>query len=162
MSTLTLVAIVQTAMLVGSTNNYTAAHKLTTETGRPLVVLVGAKWCPACQVMKKDVMPEVVRKGLYSRCVYTVVDLDEQRKLGQDLTQGGPIPQLIMFRKTSEGWSRRKLIGGQSVSTVVNFIDEGIKLDELEETEAAGADNASSGERHVNVAPSAAEAQGSS
>jgi len=131
-SNLIVVAVVQVAMLAGGENNYSDAHKVITETGKPMVVLVGAKWCPACKTMKESVMPQVVRQGIFGRCVYTVVDLDEQQKLGTELTSGGPIPQLIMFRKTSTGWSRRKLVGGQSVSTVVKFIDDGVKADENE------------------------------
>jgi hypothetical protein len=34
-----------------------------------------------------------------------------------------------MFRKTSDGWMRRKLIGGQSVEEVQDFIKEGLVLD---------------------------------
>ena len=132
MSSLTLVAVLQAAMLAGATNNYADAHKITTETGKPMVVLVGAKWCPACCSMKENVMPQVVRKGLFGRCVFTMVDVDKQEKLGQDLTRGGPIPQLIMFRKTSKGWLRKRLVGGQSVPSVVKFIDDGIQLDEQE------------------------------
>jgi len=95
-----------------------------------MVVLVSADWCPACVAMKKQVIPQVTKRGLLKKVVYAVVNLDRERVLGRQLTGGGPIPQLIMFRKTTGGWKRRKLIGGQGVGTVENFIGEGIKLDE--------------------------------
>ena len=144
MASLTLMAVMHAVLLAGgqstpateTTGNrestYTEAHKVTSETGRPMLVLVSAKWCPACQTMKKSVMPQILRRGLLRRCVYTVVDLDEQKNLGHELTSGGPIPQLIMYRKTNDGWRRRKLIGGQSVNNVVKFIDQGIQLDKQE------------------------------
>ena len=135
MSSLTLIALVQAVLLAGGENSYADAHKITTETGRPMVVLVGANWCPACKTMKDNVMPQIVRKGLFGRCVYTVVDLDKQEKLGQQLTNGGPIPQLIMFRKTNDGWKRKRLIGGQSINSVVKFIDDGVKLDQEDKEE---------------------------
>lgn len=134
MSSLTLLAIVHAAMLAGGENSYADARKITAETGKPMIVLVGAKWCPACKVMKENVMPQIVRKGIFGRCVYTVVDLDEQKQLGHELTSGGPIPQLIMYRKTRDGWRRRRLIGGQSVNTVVKFIDDGIKASEADKS----------------------------
>ena len=42
------------------------------------------------------------------------------------LTGGGPVPQLVMYRKTPNGWLRRKLIGGQSVEAVEEFINEAV------------------------------------
>jgi len=102
----------------------------TTETGRPMVVMVSAEWCPACQTMKDKVIPEVKRRGLLGKVAFAIVNLDRERKLGRELTRGGPIPQLLMFRKTDEGWKLRRLVGGKSVNTVEHFIEEGIKLDE--------------------------------
>jgi len=131
-SSLTLAAIVHVSLLAGGESTYAQAHKITSETGKPMVVLVSAKWCPACQTMKDNVMPQVTRKGILGRVSYTVVDLDKERKLGSQLTKGGPIPQLIMYRKGRDGWLRRRLIGGQSVTSVSKFIDQGIKLDEEE------------------------------
>lgn len=153
MSSLIVVAVVQAAVLAGGQSSYSDAHKITTQTGKPMVVLVGAEWCPACKTMKDSVMPQVVRDGLFGRCVYTVVDLDEQQSLGRELTSGGPIPQLIMFRRTATGWSRRKLVGGQSVSTVVRFIDDGVQADEKEK-EAQEEAEAAADEGHQAAAES--------
>jgi thioredoxin-like negative regulator of GroEL len=158
-SSLTLVAVVHLAMMAGGESNYAEAHKTTTETGKPMLVLVGANWCPACLTMKNNVMPQVVRTGLFGRCVYTVVDLDEQKTLGQELTKGGPIPQLIMFRKTGDGWLRRRLVGGQSVSTVVKFIDDGVNLDEQEKQKGNGSGDAADEDRQAAVKAPAANAK---
>ena len=103
-----------------------------TDTGRPMVILVGADWCPACQTMKNDVVPQVKRRGLLGRVAYAVVNLDRQRDLGRQLVADGPIPQFIMYRKTREGWKRRRLIGGQNVETVEAFIKEGLELDKTD------------------------------
>ena len=37
-----------------------------------------------------------------------------------------------MFRKTSTGWKRKKLVGGQTVDAVERFITRGIEDDEAE------------------------------
>jgi len=58
-----------------------------------------------------------------------VVNPDRDGELANQITGGGPIPQLVMFRKTSKGWVRKKLVGGQSVETVEEFINEGLASD---------------------------------
>jgi len=138
LTSLTLVAVTQAALVAANAQSYADAHRQTTKTGRPMVVLVGADWCPACKTMENTVIPQVKRRGLLRRVAFAVVNLDRQRNLGRQLTRGGPIPQLIMYRKTRGGWKRRTLVGSQSVDRVASFIDEGIKLDEQEKSTAAG------------------------
>jgi hypothetical protein len=58
-----------------------------------------------------------------------MVNPDRDRDLADQITGGGPIPQLVMFRRTADGWIRKKLIGGQSVETVEEFISEGLTQD---------------------------------
>ncbi len=79
--------------------------------------------------MKKDVMPEIRKQGILKQVAYATVNLDKQGKLGRQLTDGGPIPQMIMYRKTRRGWLRKRLIGGQSPKTIVSFIRRGVELD---------------------------------
>jgi thiol-disulfide isomerase/thioredoxin len=116
---------------------YTEAHRQTIETGKPLVVMVSTDWCPPCQVMKKSVLPRVRERGLLRKVVFAMVNPDRDAKLAEELTGGGPIPQLVMFRKTSEGWKRQKLIGGQTVETVEKFISDGLAMDEVEKKSAS-------------------------
>ena len=132
MTGLTLTLAVQLALLGASPStdtSYASAHEMTKKTGRPLVVLVGAKWCPACVQMKNNVVPRLKERGSLTQVSYAEVDLDRERELGQLLTKGGPIPQLLMYRKTKLGWRLRRIVGGQSVDNVRRFIAEGIALD---------------------------------
>jgi thiol-disulfide isomerase/thioredoxin len=136
MTALLLSTIIQTAILTTgaeakpvSLETYTEAHRATTETGKPMVVMVGTDWCPPCQAMKKNVLPRVRELGLLRKVAFAVVNPDREKALAEKLTGGGPIPQLVMFRKTDNGWMRRKLVGGQSVETVEQFINEGLAKD---------------------------------
>jgi len=90
------------------------------------MVMVSAKWCGPCQKMKKTVLPECKRRGLLKRVSFAVVDVDRQGKLAKKLTGGGPIPQLVMYRRSTKGWKRQKLVGGQSVESVEKFVKEGV------------------------------------
>lgn len=134
---LTAALILHASTLVAADNDttvsyasYAEARQKTVESGSPLVVLVGADWCPHCVKMQQEVIPQIRRKGLLRKVLFAVVDLDRERTLGQQLTGGGPVPQLLMFRRTTDGWKKRRLVGGQSVGTVGRFIDQGLKLDE--------------------------------
>jgi thioredoxin-like negative regulator of GroEL len=108
---------------------YAEAHRVTEKTGKPMVVMVGTDWCSPCQTMKKTILPRVREHGLLRRVAFAVVNPDRDGDLANQITGGGPIPQLVMFRKTPKGWVRKKLVGGQSVETVEQFINEGLASD---------------------------------
>lgn len=123
------IAILMQAALVGAGNqdmSYSKAHQEITETGRPMVVLVGAEWCPACVQMKQSVVPQLQKTEVFKQVSFAEVDIDQERELGQQLTKGGPIPQLLMYRRTPLGWRLWRIIGGQDVRRVERFISEGL------------------------------------
>jgi thioredoxin-like negative regulator of GroEL len=119
---------------------YAEAHRATEATGKPMVVMVSTDWCQPCQVMKKTILPRVRERGVLRKVAFAVVNPDHDSKLAEDLTGGGPIPQLVMFRKTATGWKRQKLVGGQSVETVEKFINDGLAQDEEEKKSETGTD----------------------
>jgi thioredoxin-like negative regulator of GroEL len=134
---LTLTVAIQMALLgapPSTDTSYATAHEMTSKTGRPMVILVGAKWCPACVQMKDNVVPQLKKRGSLTQVSYAEVDLDRERELGQQLTKGGPIPQLLMYRKTELGWRLRRIVGGQNVENVGRFIAQGIALDRASKT----------------------------
>ena len=144
------------AVLVGLTTlasggeSYADAYRQAAKTGRPMVVLVSAEWCGACKTMEREVIPKMKQQGLFRRVSFARVDLDRQKKLGHQLTGGGPIPQLLMYRRTRAGWRLSRLRGGQSARTVQAFIDQGLRRDALaKEAEA----NAEEGEKPSEEAP---------
>ena len=58
-----------------------------------------------------------------------MVNPDRDKELADKLIGGGPIPQLVMFRRKGDGWVRKNLVGGQSVEAVEEFIKEGLARD---------------------------------
>jgi thiol-disulfide isomerase/thioredoxin len=136
MTSLLLVAVVQTAVMATGgeatalpAKNYSDAQEMTTKTGKPLVIMVSTDWCPPCQTMKKTVMPSVRQHGFLRRVIFAMVNPDKEEKLAEEITGGGPIPQLVMYRKQGDDWVRTKLVGGQSVETVEEFIKDGLDQD---------------------------------
>jgi thioredoxin-like negative regulator of GroEL len=130
MTSLTLSAVLQLSVLSTGANTYAEAHKINAETGRPIVVLVGADWCPGCRTMKNSVMPSVAEQGLLKKVAYAQVNTDKEGELAKKLMRGGSIPQLIMYRKTADGWQRSSLVGAQSRARIEAFIQQGLEPEE--------------------------------
>lgn len=114
MTTLLLAAILHTQATTLPNNDYANAHKQSLSSGRPLVVLLGADWCPGCVQMKNSIMPRVAKAGGLANVEFAYVDMDRQPKLAARLTRGGAIPQLIRYEKTKKGWKRDLLVGAHT------------------------------------------------
>lgn len=125
MFTLALAAMMQTAVMAmpDQSYNYADAYRAAIDEGKPLVVLVGADWCPACEQMKHSVIPQVASSGALDRVAFACVNTDRQRLLTEKLLTGSLIPQLVVYVKTPEGWKRQQLTGAQNASTVAQLID---------------------------------------
>ncbi|MCR4414207.1 MAG: thioredoxin family protein [Thermoguttaceae bacterium] len=154
MTSLGLTALVQVIVAASGGETYADAHRETMETGRPLVVVVGADWCPACKVLNTTVIPQVRQRGLLRKVAFAIVNYDREQQLADQLTDHGPIPQILTFRRTADGWRMRRLIGAQSVDTVENFISEAIQLQEAAaRTQPAGDDGSVAGKPQRSPGP---------
>ena len=109
---------------------YAEAHQTTMKTGKPMLVMVSTEWCPACQIMKRRILPQIRERGLLSRVAFATVNPDQEGDLSRQLIGSGPIPELVLYRKTPRGWIRRVLIGSQSVEQVEQFINQGTLADD--------------------------------
>jgi thioredoxin-like negative regulator of GroEL len=127
MTTISLAIALQTAIFATTTNSYAEARAKTSETGKPLVVLVGADWCPACQQMKNTALPQVAKRGALGKVAFAVVNTDHDRELAHQLMRGGSIPQLVMYRETPTGWKRESLVGAQDPAAIESFINRGLE-----------------------------------
>ncbi|HVW38848.1 MAG TPA: thioredoxin family protein [Pirellulales bacterium] len=130
MTSFALSAALQLSLLSAGANTYAEAHKDHSETGRPMVILVGAEWCPACVQMKNTVLPQVARRGVLQKVAFATVNADNQRSLAQKLMKGGSIPQLIMYRRSGNGWKRHLLVGKHSPERIEAFINQGLVAEE--------------------------------
>jgi thioredoxin-like negative regulator of GroEL len=121
---LTLNILLQAAAVTAGGQDYATAYQATVKTGQPLVVLVGADWCPACQQMKYSAIPQIEKLGGLSRFQFATVNTDQQSELAGRLMQGGTIPQLILFQKTDTGWKRQQLTGTQDITAIQAFLSQ--------------------------------------
>jgi len=101
---------------------YAEAYKQTTETGKPLVVLVGTEWCPGCVKMKGEVIPQMKSKGTLAQVNFAEVNAESEYELATKLVTGRSLPQLVMFVKTDTGWKKTLMTGAHSPAEVESFI----------------------------------------
>ena len=130
-------AMIQISLLSTGASEYAEAHKAHSATGRPMVLLVGAEWCPGCVQMKNSVLPRVARRGLLRKVAFAHVNTDRDSRIAKSVMQGGTIPQLIMYRKTPSGWKKHMLVGVQSPEQIEAFINKGLDLDNAERVQAS-------------------------
>ena len=130
MTNLTLSLLLQVSILGAGpqtkAEDYAHAYKEASTNGQPIVVLVGADWCPACVTMKSAVIPEIRRRGSLGKVAFATVNTDHQSNLASQLMTGGAIPQLIMFYKGENGWKKVQVNGSVSAETVESLINRGV------------------------------------
>lgn len=104
-------------------DNYHDAYAKMERTGRPLLVLVGADWCPGCRSMKNATIPDLKRNGHLDSLVLAQVNTDREPELAKKLMRGGSIPQLILFTRQGDSWNRTQLTGAQDPNQLRAFLN---------------------------------------
>jgi thiol:disulfide interchange protein len=119
--------VMQAALVAVGAQTYEQAYEETQENGRPLVVLVGADWCPGCRTMKQAVLPRLQNSGRLAGVNYAQVDTDGRAELAGQLMRGGTIPQLIVYSQGADGrWHREQITGAASDAAVTAAINRAV------------------------------------
>jgi thioredoxin-like negative regulator of GroEL len=134
---LTVISALATAGKLPEDQSYKAAYRQHRDEGKPLVVLVGADWCPACRSMKTVSLPDAARHGALRDVAVAVVDVDTESSLAGRLMRGGSIPQLVMFYQDGTGSHRAQLTGAQDAETIEQFVAERVRTTERSAGSAA-------------------------
>jgi len=110
--------------------DYTLAYKRSVEEDKPLMVVVGAEWCPACNVLKKTTIANMEMTGELDDVSLAVVDRDAEPELAKRLMADEKmIPQIIVFSKTDDGrWSRERLTGYQPAQPIRSLLRRVIRF----------------------------------
>jgi thioredoxin-like negative regulator of GroEL len=125
----TALILFQYALLAETPSSYVAALADAQASRQPLLVLVGAEWCPGCQTMKHSVLPNMVRRGTLRGVTFVAVDADAEAELARQLMQGPSIPQLIVFSRGIDGkWHREQITGRTSEAEVQSLIARALQM----------------------------------
>lgn len=122
---LTMASLVVSAFLADSSDlrSYAAALAEAQQHQQPLLVLVGAAWCPACRTMELHVLPQLRQRGRLSGVSIAKVDAENEPELARRLMQGNAIPQLIVFSQRPDGtWYRAQVTGAVSQAEVDSLV----------------------------------------
>ena len=124
LSVLFAVAISSVTSSSSLNQSYADAYAESVEDAKPLMVVVGAPWCPACKVLKSHTIEPMADSGELRDISVAVINRDDQPELVDQLTEGDEmLPQIIMFSPKPEGgWKRRKLLGFQPKQPVRSLI----------------------------------------
>ncbi len=122
MTGLALSFMMQTVLLAAGSPTYDEAYKQAQANGHPILVLVGADWCPGCRTMKGAVMPRLAQGGKLKTVNFAQVNTDQNAALANHLMRGNSIPQLIVYAKTETGWHREQITGATSEAAVEQLI----------------------------------------
>lgn len=114
------------AVFTSTSPTYEIAFKKSAQQQKPLLVLVGAPWCPACRTMKDGSLPSLEKKGDLKQVVYATVNADNQAELARRLMDGNSIPQLILYTPTERGWQRAQLTGAYEPTEIQRFLQREI------------------------------------
>ena len=106
----------------GEPTDYTTAYNNAIKGNQPLLVLVTAEWCPPCQNLKRNTLPQLVQKKSFKNFQFALVDLDRESKIARQLIEHRPVPQFILFEKRDGKWTKKHLVGYQSVASVESFL----------------------------------------
>ena len=109
-------------------HTYTTAYKESVAQDKPLMVVVGAEWCQACNVLKDTTIRPMVQTGELDNVSVAVVDRDAEPELAKQLTKGEKmLPQIIVFTKDDSGqWKREKLMGYQPKQPVRRLVQNAV------------------------------------
>lgn len=89
---------------------YDDAYARAMKSGKRLVVMVTASWCPPCRQAKR-LVAEVENKGVE----FAMVDYDGERQLAKKLMNGKQgIPLVVVYELTGGRWRVRRYVGVQS------------------------------------------------
>ncbi len=102
--------------------SYEDAFAKAQQEDKPLLILVGARWCASCQVMKRDTIEPMKESGELKDVVVTYLDKDERPELAEQLMKGQTLPQIVMFSKESGKWKKFSLTGMQSRTRMAELV----------------------------------------
>jgi len=128
---MTLFLLCATLLCNSSTDKplkYQEAHQQAIATKRPMLILVGADWCPACRLMKHDTLAMMQQNGKLKEVLFSTVNTDDEPELAAQLMRSSTIPQLVLYTPAPQGWYRTYLHGSQQEERITGMIAQGLEL----------------------------------
>lgn len=94
--------------------SYEEALQQAQKDNKPIMIVVGAKWCAACEMMKRETIEPMKADGKLNDVIVTYLDKDQRPELAQQIMKGETLPQIVMFSKEKDQWRRIAVTGLQN------------------------------------------------
>lgn len=108
-SVLMFVLVSSISVVAGeAAKSYKEAYNKAVAEKRPLVVLVGATWCPSCIKMHDESWHEIVKE---EGAVYVAIDYDADNEVATKILSGNSIPQIVVYKPNKDNWICDRRIG---------------------------------------------------
>lgn len=105
--------------------NYEAARKEAVNQRKPLVVCIGAKWCPACPAAKRA-CAAIMKKRYAGKAVLVYLDYDAERELANRIRAYDVVPEIVIFSHV-DGPAHVTDAAAQSEKVISWFVESAIK-----------------------------------
>lgn len=103
------------------TTNWDAARTQAKAEGKPLVAMFSAVWCPPCQMMKRETLPQPEVQAALAK--YVAVYVDEAQNTELIETQKiEAFPTFVIY--TAEGVESQRLRGAQDAGDFIRSLDD--------------------------------------
>ncbi|MFC5455351.1 thioredoxin family protein [Prosthecobacter fluviatilis] len=100
----------------------TGAMSAAKASGKPVVLIFSAAWCPPCQAMKHDVYPSAEVKAFHDKFVWAYLDIDDPRNEGVASKYGvNGIPHIEFLN--AAGKEIGKQVGGVSTEDFAKTLE---------------------------------------
>lgn len=103
-----------------------AATAASAKSGKPMIVVFSAVWCPPCQQMKKEVYPSEAVKKLHDKFEWAYLDVDEDSNAAAIKKYGvNGIPHIQFIGK--DGKDLGSQVGGTSPEDFASSLEKVLK-----------------------------------
>ncbi|MCP5556583.1 MAG: thioredoxin family protein [Verrucomicrobiaceae bacterium] len=96
------------------------------KSGKPVIVVFSASWCPPCQAMKNDVYPSAEVQALHDKFEWAYLDVDDRsnKKVAAEFGVGG-IPHVQFL--SADGKPIDKQVGSSSAASFAKTLEGVLK-----------------------------------
>ena len=104
--------------------SYRSAYYDSALGNKPMLVVIGASWCGACNDEKNIISPAVAKEGKLTDVNVVLLDIDipDEAELARQFMSGSSIPQTILFKNERGKWIRRAHSGKVNRSVILDLI----------------------------------------